>query len=602
MAFGRFPPRRFFAALAALAAAMLCAPAFAQERVPVEGMPAAFNDELRRLLREEPAPSSLFEARRQADRTAQVVARLLESEGYYAAEVQPYAEGVDTFTRGVKVTTGPLFIYASRKIEFTGPAPDDVTLKELESLLREIEPGVPAQAQPVINTGDALVARMKQMGYPDAGQQPVDALADARENTVDLTFRLQPGLRYGFGELKISGAGRTKPAFIDNLRPWRPGERYSTRKMDEFRTRLAETGLFDSATAQLSPPPDTPGAAPPNPQTRDVIVELDERRRHTIALGGSVSTSDGAGLDAEWERRNLTGMGDTLKVTGQVATLQRRVTTTYRRPNVGHYGRNVEFGAKAEDFETDAFDQTGGSVSARIEDILTPRVKGSLGAEAGFASIADSITRARGLNAGRREIWITSLSATAEYTGVRDVLDPQNGVRARLAVEPGVTFGDTNIGFTKVTGEASLYGRIGGGDRLIGAVRGRLGAIAGPDGVPPDRLFYAGGGGSVRGYEYQSLSPRDPVTNLPSGGRSLVELSGELRWRQSDRLGYVAFVDAGAAGSNVEPPIDEMRLGAGFGVRYYAGFGPLRADIAIPLDKRQGDADFQIYISIGQAF
>jgi translocation and assembly module TamA len=105
----------------------------------------------------------------------------------------------------------------------------------------------------------------------------------------------------------------------------------------------------------------------------------------------------------------------------------------------------------------------------------------------------------------------------------------------------------------------------------------------------------------VRGYEYQSLSPRNANGDL-LGGRSLIEMSGEVRYRASNTLGYVAFIDAGAAGSNTEPPIDEMRYGAGFGVRYYAGFGPLRADIAVPLNKEEGDADFQIYISIGQAF
>jgi translocation and assembly module TamA len=86
------------------------------------------------------------------------------------------------------------------------------------------------------------------------------------------------------------------------------------------------------------------------------------------------------------------------------------------------------------------------------------------------------------------------------------------------------------------------------------------------------------------------------------GGRSLVETSAEVRWRATKSFGLVAFVDAGAAGEDVTPPIDDMRAGAGLGLRYYAGFGPLRADIALPLDKREGDSDFQIYISIGQAF
>src|SRR5690606_32382234 len=162
------------------------------------------------------------------------------------------------------------------------------------------------------------------------------------------------------------------------------------------------------------------------------------------------------------------------------------------------------------------------------------------------------------------------------------------------------TYGDTNIFFTRLSGEASIYSDFDTKD-FVGALRGRLGAIVGPNGAPPDRLFFAGGGGSVRGYEYQSISPRD-ATGALLGGRSLVEMSAELRWRKSDTLGWVAFLDGGAAGSNVEPPIEDMRFGAGVGLRYYTGFGPLRADIAVPLDKQTGDADFQVYISIGQAF
>lgn len=608
---------RLAAALCVLA--LVCAlPAFAQDsaaegsagrgRVPVEGAPASLNADLNRLLREEPAPTSLFEARRQADRAAETVARLMESEGYYAADVDAFAEGVDVFSRSVRVVHGPLFTYVSRRIDYTGSAPDPATQSELDALLDPLSPGVPARAQPVIDVGDALVARLRAQGYPDARADPVDALADAREQTVELAYKLQPGLRYSFGDVRVSGLGRTRPEFIETLKPWGPGERYSPAKLDEFRNRLAETGVFASAVASLEPATDadataadaasqTASAAPPS---RDVLLDIEERERRTIALGASASTSEGAGVEAEWELRNITGRGDSINTAARLATLERRIGATYSRPHIGRYGRNLSLGIEAEDFETDAFDQTGANISATIEERITPRVRGSLGVEAGYASIDDSRTRAR-INSDRREIYILSAAATADYIGVRDVLDPQDGVRARLSVEPGVTYGDTNIAFTRLSGEVSLYSDIGNNDRLTGALRGRLGTIAGPQGAPPDRLFYAGGGGSVRGYEYQSLSPRDAL-NIPIGGRSLIETSAELRWRQSERLGYVAFIDAGAAGPDTSPPLEDMRAGVGLGARYYAGFGPLRADIAIPLDKREGDADFQIYLSIGQAF
>lgn len=601
MAFGRTNLRRAGQCLSALAAS-LCAlasqDAFAQNgRVPVEGVPAALADDLKRLQREEPKPETLFDAQRQADRAASVTRQFLESQGYYLAEVDAHAEGVETFTRGVTVMTGPLFIYTSRRIDYLGAEPDETTKAELDLLLASIAEGMPARAQPVIEAGDALVARLRAAGYPDARAEPVDALADGRQQTVELAFQLQPGFRASFGKVTITGLNRTKADYIEDLKPWGPNERYTPEKLDQFRSRLAETGLFETAGTRLSPD----GAPQDNGLIqRDVLVDVTERKRQTIALGASASTSDGFGVDGEWELRNLSGRGDSINVAAQVATLERRLEATWRRPNIKRYGRNVRLGAKVEDFETDAFDQSGASVSATVEEQLTPRLRGSIGGEFGYASTLDD--KARALGEDRTNVYILSSTGTLEYIGVRDVLDPQAGVRARVTGEPGLTYGDTNIGFARLTGEASAYFDLS--KNLIGAVRGKLGTIVGPNGAPADRKFFAGGGGSVRGYEYQSLSPTtlvDGVTTL-NGGSSLVEMSAELRWRASDRLGYVAFIDAGAAGSNVEPPIDQMSAGVGFGVRYYAGFGPLRADIAVPLNKEEGDADFQIYISIGQAF
>lgn len=564
-------------------------------RVPVEGAPDAVAERVKGLQREESAPETLFDARRQAERAAAIVSTVLESEGYYQAEVTPFAEGQNTFSRGVRVTPGPLFIYASRRIAYIGATPDQTTVTELDTLLAPIETGVPARAEPVIQTGDAIVARLRAAGYPDAKSDPVDVLADAKTGTIEIEFRLRPGLRASFGKLSVSGLGETREKFIENLRPWKDGERVTPQRLDEFRGRLAETGLFTTAAVRLDALSSVDGQTE---ATRDVVVELKERERRTIAIGASASTSDGYGLDAEWHLRNWSGWGDTVAITGQLATLERRIGASYRLPHIGKYGRILKLATEIEDFETDAFDQSGANVSATLEEQLSPRVRGSLGVEAGFASILDAQGRLAGT--GRRDVYIISGTGTAEYVGVKDILDPVNGIRARVTIEPGFTWGDTNIAFTKVSGEASAYSDFGTKD-FVGAVRGRLGAIAGPNGAPPDRLFFAGGGGSVRGYEYQSLSPRDATGQL-AGGRSLVEVSAEARYRASDTLGYVAFLDGGAAGSNVEPPIDSMRFGAGVGLRYYTAFGPLRADIAVPLNKETGDADFQIYISIGQAF
>ena len=563
-------------------------------RVPVEGLPPGLNDALKVLQREEVVPATLFEARRQAARAAAIVSTLLESEGYYQAEIADFASGETTFTRGVRVRAGPLFVFASRRVAYLGAAPDETTQAEIDSLLEPITAGAPARAQPVIEMGDALVRRLRAAGYPDASADPVDALADAGAGSVALEFRLRPGLRASFGGLSVTGLDATREEFIASLRPWEQGERVTPARMDAFRGRLAETGLFASTAVRLADgaAPDANGVA-----ARDVIVELTERERQTVALGASVSSSEGVGLDAEWELRNFSGWADSLTVSGLLATLERRVKTTYRLPHIGKYGRILEVSGEVEDFETDAFDQSGANVSATLTEQISRRVRASIGVEAGYASVLEASERFVALN--RRDLFILSGTGTAEYVGVRDILDPVNGIRGRVMFEPGFTWGDTNIAFARMTAEASAYSDFGT-DNLVGAIRGKVGTIAGPSGAPPDRAFFAGGGGSVRGYEYQSLAPRD-ATGLITG-RSLIETSFELRYRASDTLGYVAFIDAGAAGSNVEPPIDDMKFGAGLGLRYYTAFGPLRADLAVPLSNVEGAGDFQVYISIGQAF
>ena len=105
----------------------------------------------------------------------------------------------------------------------------------------------------------------------------------------------------------------------------------------------------------------------------------------------------------------------------------------------------------------------------------------------------------------------------------------------------------------------------------------------------------------MRGYAYQAVGPR-LSDNTPQGGLSLFETSFELRQKVSERWGVVAFVDAGAVGTNQTPDFHSSSVGAGIGVRYDLGFGPFRVDIGVPLNRRQGDAKFQAYLSIGQSF
>ncbi len=119
--------------------------------------------------------------------------------------------------------------------------------------------------------------------------------------------------------------------------------------------------------------------------------------------------------------------------------------------------------------------------------------------------------------------------------------------------------------------------------------------------MPPQRRFYAGGGGSVRGYDYQAASPRDANGDI-IGGLSYFEASAELRIKITDTIGVVPFFDMGSAFSSEMPDFDSLKYSAGIGLRYYTAIGPLRVDFAVPLNPGPDDGSYGVYVSLGQAF
>ncbi|MFN3314571.1 MAG: autotransporter assembly complex protein TamA, partial [Hyphomonas sp.] len=216
-----------------------------------------------------------------------------------------------------------------------------------------------------------------------------------------------------------------------------------------------------------------------------------------------------------------------------------------------------------------------------------------------FVDVTRTINQRTRQFTGERDQVTFAIPVSATYVDVDNPLDPQSGLRAFAGVENGLSLGSGTPGYTRMQISGSTYLQIA--DHIVAALRGEYGAFSGSNAVPADRLFFAGGGGTVRGYEYQSLSPRDSLGEI-IGGRSLFTTSAELRWRRSERFGYVAFVDAGAASDDAGQVFQESKAAIGFGVRYYPGFGPVRFDIAAPLQRRDGDAPVQVYVSIGQAF
>ena len=184
-----------------------------------------------------------------------------------------------------------------------------------------------------------------------------------------------------------------------------------------------------------------------------------------------------------------------------------------------------------------------------------------------------------------------------------DPLDPTRGWRVSARLVPTLLTGEGVLPYLKLQVQTSGYIPFDVKGDTVLAARLRLGSITNGtvSDIPAPQRFYAGGGGSVRGFGFQEVGPR-LSDNTPEGGLSLVETSLELRRRLTEKWGIVAFIDAGSVGGAQLPDFRDLSVGAGLGVRYNLGFGPIRVDLATPVTSRRGEAPLQVYVSIGQSF
>lgn len=553
------------------------------------GMPAPLASRANALLQTgEPAPRSVLEKRNRAQSLARSVEDLLASEGYLAVEVLPEDMTTLDGSSELLVRPGPVFTIAT--VNLVGADPIDAeTRQAVDSALAELPAGSSVRTVDVERIEAEIITLLQARGYAFASSPGIDALASRQDANVEITYTVSPGPLVRLGDLESDETDPRSQKAIQVLKTWEDGATYNPRTVDRLRSRLRSSGLYEGIGVVISEEPDPEGY-------HTVSLTLAEAKPRSVSFGVTASTTEGVGADAQWERRNITGRADKVTVRAEAATLSRSFTGIYERPNIGRFGRTLSAEAGVRQEETQAYDLDGFKVGATLAQPFTRQLTLSVGAAVDLTRITDQRSR---IFLGEREQVTFSIPVTANYSDVGDPLDPQEGIRGFATVESGVSVGEGTPGYTRMQVSGATYRKIA--DNLVAAVRAEYGAFTGSNAVPTDRLFFAGGGGTVRGYEYQSLSPTDQFGEF-LGGRSLFSASAELRWRRSERFGYAAFIDAGAASDDTGSVFGEAKASIGFGVRYYPGFGPIRFDVAAPLNKRDGDAPLQIYVSIGQAF
>jgi translocation and assembly module TamA len=518
-------------------------------------------------------------------------------DGREAADLPVDAQVSNPASIHISVDPGPLFHFRGTDIVNRAPPTEDRKDQVMSPEKAGFIAGEIARSGVIVQAGKLGVEAWRQQGYPKAelAEQRVEAAHD--QDVVDATLVLEPGRRAMFGPVSVEGTERMDPDFVAYMTGLPIGAEYDPDEIKKANDRLARLDVFRAARIEEAEEIGPDGSLP-------VAVIVQERLPRRFGFGASYSTLDGLGLEAYWMHRNLFGRAERLRFDAKVAGIgdtfevdefTYRVAVAFTKPGV--YTPDTDFIASlvGEREVLDAYTRNSIIATTGFTHAFNDELSGRIYATGGYGKFDDDVF-------GKREFWTAGFLGGINYDSRDNKADATRGYYADFELEPFYEFNYGNPALRMVA-EGRAYYAFDADARLVAAGRLKVGSIIGPGiaEIAPDKLFFAGGGGSVRGYEYRNIGVETPFGLV--GGRSLVEASAELRGKVTDSIGLVGFVDAGYVGADSLPDFsEEIKVGAGVGLRYLTGLGPIRLDAAVPLNPGDGDPDFAFYVGIGQAF
>lgn len=474
-----------------------------------------------------------------------------------------------------------------------------------------VKAGDPALSASVLSAKSALVGFFRQQGYAKARVPGRQATVDHSRHVMDVVFQVDVGPLTKFGPVTVSGTDRLDPDFITARVPFKEGEIFSPEAVARLRRELSNYDVFDSVRIieadHLTANDELP-----------IEVRVGERLPRFVGFGAKYSTTEGPAANVYWGHRNLFGGAERLRLEAQVSganvdtingrtrarimdKLGYRIGASFLKPGIFTVKDDLVVEAAGLKEITKTYTRQGFIGSLGIKRTFSDELTGQIGIDVERAKYT-APTNMYYDHSG----WYTLVGVPVQmsYDNTGDKLNPTKGIKLSGKVTPYPSFLGSTVDMTKLDATASGYLPLDDDARYVLAGRVRFGSIVGPalGDVPPPHRFFAGGGGSVRGYDYQSLGPTN-AAGVVIGGRSLFEGSAEVRTKITDTIGIVAFADAGMAFRSSAPSFDEtLRYSAGLGLRYYTSIGPIRLDVARGLNREQGDPPYGLYISLGQSF
>ena len=451
-----------------------------------------------------------------------------------------------------------------------------------------------ARSDLIRSATSAAVTGWRVAGHARAAPGKARIVADHRSAELDARIAILPGPPVTLGRLVVRGQERMRESRVRAIAGFPEGAPYDPAHLEQAAQRLRRTGSF--ASVALS---EAETLGPGN--TLDVAATLIEAPLRRFGFGAEIDTQDGLRLSAFWLHRNLLGGAERLRVEGEVGGIgsnisgrDYRFAVRFSRPATFTPDTTLTLGATAETVSERDFDARRFGLEVGVARIFSDRLTGE-------AALGYLYERSEDATGTRTRAGLT-LPVTLRYDRRDDPQDARRGYFVAATAMPFLGLQGADSG-----GQLRLDARgyLPAGDRLVFAARAQLGSVvaADIDRTPRQFLFLSGGAGTVRGQPYRSLGVERPANaqTVLIGGRGFAGLSAELRAGVTDSIGVVGFADAGIVSASSFLSGGEWHAGAGVGLRYATGIGPIRVDVAAPLRGSTGDG-WQLYVGIGQAF
>jgi translocation and assembly module TamA len=587
--------------------------------------------------------SSLYSLRKDAPGDGEALARRAESDfgpiidalwgaGYYNANVTISIDGatlpiassdIAAFARAaeayrnrapapviIKVDPGPLF--KLRSVRVINALGVEFSEAELPQRTVGLKPGDPAVASEIRAAETRIINYFRKEGRPLAKIQSIAPVVDHAQNVMDVTVTAAPGPIAPFGEATINGPQTFDPAIVRSFLYIYPGDPYSPAAVADARNSIREIPAVGGVRITEGTALDPYGRLP-------YRIDVEDRLPYAIGASVKYSTTNGPEGQVYWEDRNVFGGAERLRLQASVFyappwfiasqslrnfspdDIGGRISASFLKPALWGTTNDLLIDALAEKISTSG----AGFVGYQAEDTdvtasLRHRFNQNFWVQAGLEAQKGDATDAL----GTVNYTLVGVPVSANFDTTDSKLDPTRGVRVNVSAVGFGTFLGSSLDLVQAKAGASAYYSIDADSRYVLAGRVAAGAMGGPqlDEIPANWRFYAGGGGSVRGYAYNELGPT-VFWGAVVGGKSLFDASAELRVKVTDTIGVVPFFDIGNAFASNFPNFDQhLFTAAGLGLRYYTSVGPIRLDVAFPLERHAGTGPVAVYVSIGQSF